>query len=147
MHLFVRKSSERPQLQVAPLSRVVGPCANRARAQISFKLGVNKFSDLDDKEMGAFMGFSGVRSSLKQGKNLKGVHKPGTVKQLAPSLNWVEKGAVGPVRDQGSCGSCWAHAAGAEIESHLAINEGFLTDRKSSVFFGVCEKRRTFLRN
>jgi len=42
----------------------------------------------------------------------------------AVSANWVAAGVVGPVQNQGSCGSCWAFVAAAVIESRLAVSTG-----------------------
>lgn len=41
-------------------------------------------------------------------------------------VNWNEKGKVNPVRDQASCGSCWAFSAVAAMESRYAIKTGTL---------------------
>ena len=47
---------------------------------------------------------------------------------LPSEVNWITKGAVGPVRDQGSCGSCWAFSAVGSIEGFHQIASGKLLD-------------------
>ena len=41
--------------------------------------------------------------------------------QLKPSVDWQARGFNTPVRDQGSCGSCWAFAATGSIEAAIWI--------------------------
>ncbi len=51
-----------------------------------------------------------------------------SVKELPKSVDWREKGVVSAVKDQGYCGSCWAFASTAVIESHVALDTGKLFD-------------------
>jgi cathepsin F len=47
--------------------------------------------------------------------------------QSVPSaFDWRSKGVVGPVRQQGSCGGCYAFSAAANLESQHAIKTGRL---------------------
>jgi C1A family cysteine protease len=39
-------------------------------------------------------------------------------------MDWRTKGVITPVKDQGNCGSCWAHSADEAVESFNALLHG-----------------------
>lgn len=95
----------------------------------SFKKGVNQFSDRTQEEFESInFGYKSLRmhseSSLFKTANIDGY----SMENLPKSVDWRTKGAVTTVKNQGQCGSCWAHAAVETIESFLQINTGELME-------------------
>jgi hypothetical protein len=71
----------------------------------SYKLGLNKFADLSNEEYrAAYLGtrMDGKRRLLGGPKSARYLFKDGD--DLPESVDWREKGAVAPVKDQGQCG-------------------------------------------
>ena len=50
------------------------------------------------------------------------------VTALPTSFNWCEQNGCTPVKDQGNCGSCWAFATVAPLESLIQLNDGATVD-------------------
>jgi len=85
---------------------------------LSYTLGMNKFGDLSVEEFSA-MYLSQIAPAGNNYGNLDNIVTAGAV-------DWRAKGAVTPVKDQGSCGSCWAFSTVAAVEGAKAIASGRL---------------------
>ena len=84
----------------------------------TFTLGHNLFSDMTEQEKARYRG----RLSTE------GVQKNYTVlpEANADSVNWIDAGAVNPIKDQGQCGSCWAFSSVCALEGAHFIATGKL---------------------
>lgn len=87
----------------------------------TWKKGINEFADWTDEDLKSLRG---LKSSLIPA-NING-EVPKLDGPLADSLNWCDKGACTPVKNQGSCGSCWAFAGTESIESDIFVETGKL---------------------
>ncbi|KAJ6346523.1 hypothetical protein OIU78_009035 [Salix suchowensis] len=90
----------------------------------TYWLGLNEFADLchgefQSKYLGLYPEFPGKKSSQDFSYR--------DFVDLPKSVDWRKKGAVTPVKNQGSCGSCWAFSTVAAVEGINQIVTGNLT--------------------
>ena len=84
----------------------------------NYTAGHNQFSDWHYAEYKAILGYR--RSDLMT-KNIKVFAETND-----ETVNWVTKGAVTPVKDQGQCGSCWSFSTTGSLEGAHQIATGEL---------------------
>jgi len=91
----------------------------------SYTLGHNEFSDMMPEEFFATMvGYNRTKVTRETFASAVHEHKEG--EELAASVDWVAAGAVTPVKNQGSCGSCWAFSTTGSVEGAYQIASGKL---------------------
>jgi len=87
---------------------------------------LNKFADMSRGEFKNI--YLGYKPELR-----RNARNPVTLRNLqvgaypSGSLDWVAKGAVTGIKDQGQCGSCWAFSTTGSVEGIVQIAHGHLT--------------------
>jgi len=91
--------------------------------------GANEFTDMTDDEIKQMLLPLNYYSNLrKHATFLRPIDTDFTETAVnhPPRMDWREKGVVTAVKAQGKCGSCWAFATAATVESAYAVAHGEL---------------------
>jgi cathepsin L len=90
----------------------------------SYSLGLTPFTDLTTEEFRSIYmsGYNNINNHLMREKNYQWLD---TV-DMESAIDWVDRGAVTDVKDQGQCGSCWSFSTTGAIEGRTFVETGTL---------------------
>ncbi|XP_029308132.1 cathepsin K [Cottoperca gobio] len=91
----------------------------------SYELGMNQLGDMTSEEVSDKM--TGLLVPMNRERSFSMVLDD-RVYKIPKSLDYRKKGMVTPVKNQGSCGSCWAFSSAGALEGQLAKATGKLLD-------------------
>lgn len=98
------------------------------REGATFELAVNFLGDRLDAELDELLG---VRAEPERGRAEPFPHARAALRreqaELPERFDWRPRGAVSPVRYQGSCASCWAFAVAGAVEGAMFVRTRRLT--------------------
>ncbi|KAM9309803.1 cathepsin K [Pholidichthys leucotaenia] len=91
----------------------------------SFEMGMNHLGDMTSEEVAEKM--TGLQVPMSRDGSFT-VALDGRLSRIPKSVDYRKKGMVSPVKDQGSCGSCWAFSSAGALEGQLAKKTGQLIE-------------------
>lgn len=116
------------------LERVIEHNKLFEKGYVSYKKGLNSFSDMSDEEFSIQMyGTNASTIVVNSDNSIDGIGAPVTSfdesdVEIPDSIDWRTKGAVTPVEQQGTCGSCWTFASTGALEAALFLKTGNLIE-------------------
>jgi len=112
---------------------------NNRKPEPSFTLGHNAYSDMTEEEFATFFKLGEFSSVATKEKAETKLVKDETAAaeqrrllddqahlELPDYVNWLELGAVTPIKNQGACGACWAFSTTGALEGAKFIKTGEL---------------------
>jgi len=94
-------------------------------AKRNWKMAMNQFGDMTGYEFSLYVkrGAGGGYVPKKESERKVQYKK---YNATCSSIDWVDRGMVTPVKNQGQCGSCWSFSVTGAIEGRAAIATGQL---------------------
>ena len=128
---------------------------HNANDEASFTMKMNEFGDLSDNEFATF--YLGIPHELtRERRPGASTFLPSSNVELPDEVDWVTKGYVTGIKNQGACGSCWAFSTTGSLEGQhfkktgklVSLSEQNLVDCSGKegelLWLNRCKKARVF---